>query len=101
MVEDAPRLDGDAFLDNMHVIWAVFTVSFADALAAATGRRPGPDTLEAVTLACYEDGKRYSAMDLIRAMDHGGAVSRSVGVFFEGVDVMVTPTLESRLALYG
>ncbi len=93
VIEDAPRLDWDVFLENVHVIWTVFTVSFADTLAAATGRRPGPDTLEAATLACYEDGKRYSAMDLVRAMDHGGALSRSVGAFFEGVDVMVTPTI--------
>ncbi len=93
VVEDAPKLDWDAFLANVHVIWTVFTVSFADALAAATGRRPGPDTLEAATLACYEDGKRYSAMDLVRAMDHGGAVSRGVGAFFQNVDVMVTPTI--------
>ncbi len=93
VVEDAPKLDWDAFLENVHVIWTAYTAGFADALSAATGRRPGPDTLEAATLACYEDGKRYSAMDLVRAMEHGGAVSRSVGAFFEGADVMVTPTI--------
>ncbi len=101
VVEDAPKLDWDAFLENVHVIWTASTVSFADVLAAATGRRPGPDTLEAATLACYEDGKRYSAMDLVRAMDHGGAVSRSVGAFFEGVDVMVTPTIGRPPAPHG
>ena len=93
VTEDAPRLDWESFLENIHVIWTVFTVSFADSLATATGRRPGPDTLEAATLACYEDGKRYSAMDLVRAMDHGSQVSRSVGAFFSDVDVMVTPTI--------
>ncbi len=93
VTEDAPRLEWDAFLENIHVIWTVFTVSFADTLAAAMGRRPGPDTLEAATLACYEDGRRYSGLDLVRAMDHGGQVSRSVGAFFSDVDVMVTPTI--------
>ena len=82
--EDAPPLEWEAFLENIHVIWTVFTVSFADALAKATGRKPGPDTLEAATLACYEDGKRFSAMDLVRAMDYGNLVSRRVGAFFEG-----------------
>ena len=101
VIEGAPKLDWDAFLENVHVIWTVYTVNFADTLAAATGRRPGEDTLEAATLACYEDGKRYTAMDLVRAMAHGGAVSRDVGAFFDGVDVMVTPTIGRPPAALG
>jgi amidase len=101
VTEDAPRFDWEAFLANVHVIWTAFTVEFADALAAATGRRPGPDTLEAVTLACYEDGKRYGATDLVRAMSHGNLVSRAVGAFFEGVDVLVSPTIGRPPALLG
>jgi amidase len=93
VTEDAPRFDWDEFLDKVHVIWTAFTVEFADALAGATGRKPGPDTLEAVTLACYEDGKRYSAGDLVRSISHGNMVARLVGQFFEGVDVLVTPTV--------
>jgi amidase len=91
--EDAPPLEWEVFLENIHVIWTVFTVGFADALGESTGRKPGPDTLEAATLACYEDGKRFSAMDLVHAMDHGNLVSRRVGAFFQGVDIMVTPTI--------
>ena len=93
VVEDAPRFEWDAFLDNVHVIWTACTAAFADALAQATGRKVGPDTLEAVSLACYEDGKRYSALDLINAMNHGGLLSRQVGAFFQNIDVMVTPTV--------
>jgi amidase len=92
VVEDMPSFDWETYLKLTHIIWTAFTVSFADTLSAATGRKPGPDTLEAVTLACYEDGKRYSAMDLINAMAYGNVVTRKVAQFFEGFDVLVSPT---------
>jgi amidase len=93
LIEDRPRFDWDAFLENVHVIWAAFGVASIDFASEATGRKPGPDTLEAVTLASYEDGKRYSAIDLLNAMTHCNVVSRQVGAFFEQVDALVTPTI--------
>jgi len=93
LIEDHPRFDWNAFLDNAHVIWTAFAVASIDFAAAVSGRKPGPDNLEAVTIACYEDGKRYSAADLINAMAHGNLVSRQVGAFFEGVDALLTPTI--------
>ncbi|MBI3799934.1 MAG: amidase [Deltaproteobacteria bacterium] len=93
LVEDRPRYDWNAFLENVHVIWTAFTTASVNDLAAALNRKPGPDNLEAVTLACYEDGKRYTAADLITAMAHGNLLSRQVGAFFQTVDVLVTPTI--------
>jgi amidase len=46
-----------------------------------------------VTLACYEDGKRFSALDLLNSLAHGNTLSRQVGAFFEKVDALVTPTI--------
>ena len=93
LIEDRPRYDWDAFLENVHVIWGAFGVASIDFASAVTGRKPGPDNLEAVTLASYEDGKRYSAADLLGAMAHCNLVSRQVGAFFENVDLLVTPTI--------
>jgi amidase len=93
LIEDRPRYDWDAFLENVNVIWGAFGVASIGFAAAMTGRKPGPDNLEAVTLASYEDGKRYSAIDLLNAMTHCNVVSRQVGAFFEKVDVLVTPTI--------
>jgi amidase len=101
VVEDAPRFDWDAFLANVHVLWTAFTVLSVDGPARALGRKPGPDNLEAVTLACYEDGRRYSANDLLVAMDHQNVVSRQVGRFFEQYDVLVTPTIAALPAKLG
>jgi len=93
LVEDRPRYEWEAFLQNIHIIWTSFTTSSVNAVAAALGRTPGPDNLEAVTLACYEDGKRYTAVELLNAMAYGNLLSREVGRFFKGVDVLMTPTL--------
>jgi amidase len=101
LIEDRPRYDWDAFLENVNVIWGAFGVASIDFASAMTGRKPGPDNLEAVTLASYEDGKRYSAIDLLNAMTHCNLVSRQVGPFFEKVDVLVTPTIARQPALLG
>ena len=93
VVEDAPRYDWEAFLEHVHPIWTTFTALFVEALVAGTGRPASTDTLEAVTLAVYEDGKRTSAVDLHRALGHHNTVSRQVGAFFQKVDVLVTPTI--------
>jgi amidase len=101
LIEDRPRYDWEAFLENVHVIWGAFGVASIDFASAMTGRKPGPDNLEAVTLASYEDGKRYSAIDLLNAMTHCNLVSRQVGAFFEKVDVLVTPTIARQPAPLG
>ena len=54
-----------------------------------------------MTLACWEDGKKYSAVDLLKSLDHGGRLSRIVGRFFEGLDVFVTPTIAKPPAPHG
>ena len=74
-------------------IWAAFTALSVDVAAKSLNRKPGPDNLEAVTLACYEDGKRITALELLYAEGYGNMLSRSVGAFFETVDALVTPTI--------
>ncbi len=93
LVEARPALEWDTFLDQTHVIWVTYNASAIDAIAAERGRIPSLENLEAVTLACAEDGKRFSAVDLIRALEYGNALSRSVGAFFTGYDALLTPTM--------
>jgi amidase len=93
LVEAAPRFDWDRFLDTVHVIWTAFTALMVDGGCAVLGRKPSPDGLEAVTWKCYEDGKRWSALDLLMALDHHNVVSRQVAPFFADYDAFLTPTL--------
>ena len=92
-IEAAPAYDWEPFLANLHVIWTAFTAAMVDQLTIATGRKPNLDTLEAVTLACYEDGKRFTAVDLLNAMAHNNLLSRLTGIFFAKHDVLITPTI--------
>ena len=93
LVEDYPRHDWEAYIQSLHVIWTSNTAFAVDMVAASLGRKPGPDNLEVGTLGCYEDGKRFTAVDLLNAMAHGNLLSRQVSAFFEHVDVLVTPTI--------
>jgi len=93
VVEARPPLDWEPFLANVHVLWTGFTALFVDALAEGLGRRPGLDNLEAVTVACYEDGKRWTGVDLLKAMNYQNIVSRTVAPFFQTHDVFLTPTI--------
>jgi amidase len=99
--EDRPHYNWEEFLQNVHVIWTAFTTAMVDEAGAVLGRKPGPDNLEAVTLACYEDGKRYSAADLVKAMAYNNVLSRQIGAFFQRCDVFVTPTIAQLPAPLG
>ncbi len=101
MIEGGPTYDWEAFLANVHLIWAAFTALSVDSAAKSLGRKPGPDNLEAVTLACYEDGRLISALDLLYSLSYGNTLSRSVGAFFETVDALVTPTMARPAAPLG
>lgn len=101
LVEDRPQYDWETFLQNVHVIWTAYTASAVDDVAKGMGRKPSLDNLEAVTLACYEDGKRYSAVDLLNAMAHGNFISRQIGAFFQNIDALITPILAQPPALLG
>ena len=65
LIEGGPRYDWEPFLYAIHIGWATFTAQFVDALVAAMGRRADRSALEAVTLACYQDGKRRTAIELL------------------------------------
>ncbi len=91
--ERAPRFEWQEFLDRTHVIWTTFNAAMVDDLAALMKREVSPETLEAVTLACVEDGRRRGAKELIQSMDYMNQFSRAMGRFFEACDVLVTPTL--------
>ncbi len=101
VVEAAPVFDWDRFLETVHVLWCAGTAAPVLSVATALGRKPSPDNMEAVTWACFEDGLRFSAGDLLAAMAHHNAVSRSVAPFFEQYDVLVTPTLAELPATLG
>ena len=67
----------------------------------STGRTPSHATLERVNLWVLEQGRRYSALDMARAMNALNTTSRQVGQFFETYDILLTPGLATPPPLLG
>ena len=101
-VSDAmPPLDYDAFIAATHVYWTANLYHWIAETEKALGRKAGPDTVEATTLACYEEGQRVSAYELLSALAVGNQVTRSLAEFFADFDVLVTPTIASPALAIG
>lgn len=96
LTETGPVIDAEAFSLATQNIWCGFIALGIEALASATGRKPGPETLEASSLACFAYGKSLTAVDLYRAEDVMNRVSRKTAAFFASYDVLLTPTVARR-----
>ena len=99
--EAMPPLDYDAFIAATHVYWTANLYHWIAQTEKVAGRKAGPDTLEATTLACYEEGQRISAYELLSALAVGNHVTRSLAEFFSKYDVLVTPTIASPALAIG
>ena len=92
VVDAALTVDWDLFTKHVHVIWCVGTSFPLEAVARSLGRPISLDTLETATLACYEDAKRMTAFHVAAALAYFNEVSRAVAQYFEGIDVLLSPT---------
>jgi amidase len=92
-VEEArPQLDAEAFANANTDLWSASIAHWVVDICAATGRKADSSTLEQATLAVYEHGVSLSAVDLLHAEDTFNKVSRDLGRFFTGYDLLLTPT---------
>lgn len=94
--EAAPSVHWEEFMHHNNVVWTAFVAHGVDGTARVMGRGVSPENLEAVTLACVEEGRRYSAQDLLAALDYGNVLARETGRFHERYDVLVTPTMATE-----
>lgn len=101
VVPDTPVFDWEQFIDANLPVWSVSLAEGIDALAGAFGTTPGPDNLEATTLACAEYGRRVTATELGGALAVFNQVSRTVGSFLTEYDLLLTPTLSAPPQLLG
>ena len=93
--------DVEAFNDSSVRLWAVTLGYFMDKFAAATGRKIGPKTCEAVTLEVYRFAQSLKALEMEKAMGQQNAVCRHVGGVMRNVDVLLTPGLTRDVAKLG
>ena len=86
-----PAYDAEALASASCTAWTAFLASAALGAADALGRSYDPREVEACTHACIEHGRRLSGLDLQRMLMQFNVLSRDVGGFFGGYDVLVTP----------
>ncbi|MEO8448407.1 MAG: amidase family protein [Gemmatimonadota bacterium] len=89
---EAPPVPFAAFDHAIVVYFTTFGAKGVTDLAAALGRPISLDTVEATTLACLEHAKKLTALDVMNADGNRNLVNRTVGAWFETVDLLVTPT---------
>ncbi len=85
--------DAEVMIGPMVVVWAVGNLEEATDAERILGRPLQPDELEDTTWELVEHGRRFSALDLVRAVGELGAAARAIGPFFETYDAWLTPTL--------
>jgi amidase len=92
IVEASPVFAYEPYLDAQKVIWAAFTTQSLDELAGLLHRPIDETCLQQTTLAAYRHGKTLDAARLINALAVYDQVTRVIGEFLAGFDVLVTPT---------
>jgi amidase len=93
VIEAVPRYRPEALEEALVAIWCSGVAAWVEGLSALTGRKPGPEVLEASIWASVQHGRDMKAVELQRAFAIVNHISRDVGRFFVDYDALLTPTL--------
>lgn len=93
VLQAAPRFDYEPYFHAIATSWTAGFDRWVDRYAEALDRPVDSSTLEPVTLQLYEAAKQVRRADVERAEASLRDVRRDVLRFFEGIDVLLTPTL--------
>ena len=91
--ESAPEFDAQVMIGPMVLVWAVGNLEEAKDAERILGRPLRLDELEDTTWELVEHGRRFSALDLVRAVGELSTAARAIAPFFEKYDAWLTPTL--------
>jgi amidase len=90
--EASPDFEYAAFMQAQKIIWAADAAAGMPAMAIQMGRPLDESTLGSTVLAAYRHGLTLNAAQLIEALAVYDRVTRQVGRFMAGYDLMITPT---------
>ena len=91
--EAAPEIDPEHYVENFVKVWIGGTGDEVHTLAELRGSPIAPDQLEPLTRQMKELADAMSATDYLVALDYLRRISRTIIRFWDGYDVLVTPTL--------
>jgi amidase len=101
VIEAAPQIDREAFAVAFLTMVAAEARDEIDWAASQAGRKTSFADFEAGTSALALLGQAMSAGDYAKALNYLMASARGVNRFFEGYDVLLTPTLAQPPVLTG
>jgi amidase len=93
LVEDAPAINGEEFSYRFLTILSGQIRADIEEAAEMAGKKISLNDFDIETFASGMFGQALKASDYARAMRYLQAVSRDIGRFFEGYDVLLTPVL--------
>jgi len=93
LVEDAPRIDGEACAADFLTVLAAQTRAAIEWTSQLAGRRVSSTDYEMTTYTLGLLGRAVPASDYVLAVERLQLVARSVAAFFEQYPVLLTPTL--------
>lgn len=89
--EASPDYDAEAVENGFRMVFAVNTM--ANIARATGGSMPSPGSVEPLTAALAEEGRRFSASDYVLNLQMLHRQSRRIAGFHDRFDVWLTPTL--------
>jgi amidase len=91
--EASPNLDQSLLIPAFMALWGGSLASGIDTIAELTGRQPTDKDFEGTTWGLYEQGRKVTAGEFLRAKTHLHAAGREAARFHQTYDVWITPTL--------
>ncbi|MEV4097943.1 amidase [Streptosporangium saharense] len=101
VTEASPEVDWDLVLGGVVPVAVACVASAASSGTTPPDALPDPERFEAVTRHALDVVGDLGALDLMAALAAQNRVTRSVGAFFTGHDILVTPTLGQLPAPHG
>jgi amidase len=87
-----PAVDWDEFMSAIGPMGGLGLHGMISAVSAMTGISPGPETLEATSLATFNYGSRLGIQEFLAFLGPQNRIARSIGAFFEDYDLLLSPT---------
>ena len=93
--EAAPEYDDNAFRSAFTTVWFSNLAANLAVMSEALGRELTDSDCEPATMVFGARGAQHTGAEYVAAVRQIQAISRTIGRFFEGFDVALTPTLAS------
>ena len=101
VVEATPDVDADALVAHFINMWAAGNAWVMLDWEARIGRAATPDDVEPLTWALVEMGRAVTADQYLRSMQEMQKLGRTIGMFLEDYDLILSPTLGEPPARLG